>query len=160
FFSRLKLDYPVSLGEYRCPRSPQEPMVLHLVHVPTVPFEGLSARQQSRAAREKLFEMTFSGFEERVRDELTRMLGRGGFDADRDIAAITVNRWGHGYSYAEDQLFDKPAKGPMPFEVARERVGRISIENDDDAWKHIEHDAIHQSHRAAGALLSNWPDPH
>ena len=28
------------------------------------------------------------------------MLGPGGFDAGRDIAAITVNRWGHGYSYS------------------------------------------------------------
>ena len=41
FFSRLKLDYPVSIGDYRCPRSPDEPMVLHLVHVPTVPDRGL-----------------------------------------------------------------------------------------------------------------------
>ena len=37
FFSRVKLDYPVSLGDYRFPSHPDEPMVLHLVHVPNVP---------------------------------------------------------------------------------------------------------------------------
>ena len=35
-----------------------------------------------------------------IRDELDRMLGPGGFSSARDIAAITVNRWSHGYAYA------------------------------------------------------------
>ncbi len=34
FHSRVKLDYPVSLGAYRHPRDPSEPIGLHLVHVP------------------------------------------------------------------------------------------------------------------------------
>jgi len=34
FHSHLKLDYPVSLGDYRCPTRPEEPMILHLIHVP------------------------------------------------------------------------------------------------------------------------------
>ncbi|MGZ4150524.1 MAG: NAD(P)-binding protein, partial [Actinomycetota bacterium] len=91
FFSRLKVDYPVSIGDYRFPSSPDEPMVLHLVHVPTVPHRGLTVRQAFRRARTRLYDATFETFEERVRDELTRMLGPGGFDAGRDVAAITVN---------------------------------------------------------------------
>jgi len=87
FFSRLKIDYPVSIGSYVCPHTPDEPMVLHLVHVPTVPNEGLSMREERRAARQVLYDTTFERFEDRVRDELTRMLGAGGFDADRDIAS-------------------------------------------------------------------------
>ena len=75
FFSRLKLDYPVSIGSYRCPRRPDEPMVLHLVHVPTVRLQGLSLRQERRAARQVLYDTPFEAFEAHVRDELTRMLG-------------------------------------------------------------------------------------
>ena len=30
----------------------------------------------------------------------------GGFSSGRDIAAITVNRWPHGYGYVENSLFD------------------------------------------------------
>ena len=50
--------------------------------------------------------MTFADFEERIRDELDRMLGPGGFSSARDIAAITVNRWPHGYGYVANSLFD------------------------------------------------------
>ncbi len=91
FFSRIKLDYPVSLGTYRCPRSPDEPMLLHLVHVPAQPGGG-TARERFRAGRAQLYDLSLEDFEARVRDELGRMLGPGGFDAHRDIAGITVNR--------------------------------------------------------------------
>src|SRR5262245_29642624 len=106
FFSRLKLDYPVSLGRYRHSRNPSEPMCLHLVHVPTAPNQGLDARVQFRVGRSVLLTMTFADFEARVRDQLDRMLGPGGFSSARDIAAITVNRWAHGYSYTANSLFD------------------------------------------------------
>jgi spermidine dehydrogenase len=156
FFSRVKIDYPVSLGAYRCPRSPEEPMVLHLVHVPTVPHRGLTARQQFREARDILYAMTFEAFEEKIEDELTRMLGPGGFDADRDIAAITVNRWGHGYSYMGDPLFEEETHGPPPYEIARTRVGRVAIANSDAAWTPFAHIAIDQAYRAVGELLEAW----
>ena len=153
FFSRVKIDYPVSIGTYRCSSSPDEPMILHLVHVPTLPFRELSAREEFRAGREILFEMTFEDFEEKVRDELTRMLGPGGFDADRDIAAITVNRWGHAYSYGGDPLSDPVVTGEQPYEIARARVGRVAIANADAGWSAYAHAAIDQAHRAVGELL-------
>ena len=100
-----------------------------------------------------MYEMTFEDFEAKVRDELTRMLGPGGFDADRDILAITVNRWGHGYSYMGDPLFEKGRPGPEPYEIARARVGRVAIANADAAWAPFTHVAIAQAHRAVGELL-------
>ena len=54
----------------------------------------------------KLFDMTFADFEAKIRDELDRMLGPGGFSSARDILAITVNRWSHGYGYVANSLFD------------------------------------------------------
>jgi spermidine dehydrogenase len=153
FFSRLKLDYPVSLGSYRCPRSPNEPMVLHLVHVPAALETGIDARERFRRARQRLYDTTFKDVEAHVRDELTRMLGPGGFDADRDIAAVTVNRWGHGYSYGGGALFDPPPDGPEPYELARAPAGRVTIANSDAAWSAFAHSAIDQAHRAVQELL-------
>jgi spermidine dehydrogenase len=153
FFSRLKLDYPVSLGDYRCPRSPDEPMVLHLVHVPTVRQPGPDIRQRLRDARQLLYDTTFADVEAHVRDELTRMVGPGGFEPDRDIAAITVNRWGHGYSYSRNTLFDEPAEGPETFELARAPAGRVAIANSDAAWSAYAHSAIDEAHRAVDELL-------
>ena len=151
FFSRLKLDYPVSLGDYRFPSHPDQPMLLHLVHVPTVPFAGLDQRAAWRAARTQLHAMTFDDFERQVRDELTRMVGPGGFVAERDVAAITVNRWGHGYAYGSNSLFDRETDPPVNV-VARERVGRIAIAGSDAAWSAYAHAAIDEAHRAVGEL--------
>ncbi|HVO90288.1 MAG TPA: FAD/NAD(P)-binding protein [Casimicrobiaceae bacterium] len=154
FYSRLKLDYPVSLGDYRCSRRPDEPIVLHLVHVPAARDPTMDIRTRLRVARAQLYAMPFDAFEANARDELTRMLGAGGFDADRDIAAITVNRWGHGYSYSENTLYDPaPGNGPEPNEVARARAGHVAIANSDAAWDPYAHAAITEAHRAVGELL-------
>ena len=62
------------------------------------------------------------------------MLGAGGFDAARDIAAITVNRWPHGYAYQYNSLWDPfwlDGKTPTPCEVARRPFGRMAIANSD-----------------------------
>jgi spermidine dehydrogenase len=92
--------------------------------------------------------MTFEDFVARARAELKRMLGPGGFDDERDIAAITVNRWGHGYSYDRNTLFD-PETDPPRHEVARARCGNVSFANADSAWSAYAHIAIEQGHRAA-----------
>lgn len=156
FFSRLKLDYPVSLGTYRCPRTPEEPMLLHLVHVPAQP-DGGTVRERFRAGREAMLAMTLDDFEGRIRDELRRMLGSGGFDAERDIAGIVVNRWGHGYSYSGDPLLDERSAIPPTWEVARARAGRVAIANSDSVWTPFAHAAIDQAHRAVAELLDDAP---
>jgi spermidine dehydrogenase len=152
FFSRLKLDYPVSLGDYRCPSRPDEPMVLHLVHVPTVPMSaGNDQRSAWKAARAQLYTRTFADFESRVRDELTRMFAPGGFDADRDIRAITVNRWGHAYAYGFNSIFDEDEEFAQQA-LARRRVGRISVAGSDAARSAYAHAAIDQAHRAVAEV--------
>jgi spermidine dehydrogenase len=152
FFSRLKLDYPVSIGDYRFPSSPDEPMMLHLVHVPTAPNLGLPVREARRRARQLLYDTSFEDFEFHVRDELSRMLGAGGFDADADIAAITVNRWGHGYAYSGDGLHDPDDDARRPFELARARCGNVAFANADAAWTPLASAAIAQAHRAVEEL--------
>ena len=119
-----------------------EPMVLHLAHVPGAPNQGLDARTQFRIGQGKLYAMTFADFETRIRDELDRMLGPGGFSSARDIAAITVNRWTHGYGYVANSLFDDvasyegrraqggarhgPAASPSPIRIPAATPGCIS----------------------------------
>ncbi|HEX3300056.1 MAG TPA: NAD(P)-binding protein [Actinomycetota bacterium] len=152
FFSRLKLDYPVSIGDYRFPSSPDEPMVLHLVHVPTVPDQDLDRREQNRQARQLLYDTTFEDFEFHVRDELGRMLGPSGFDPATDIAAITVNRWGHGYSYAGDPLHAAEEDARRPYELARRRCGNVAFASADAAWMPLASEAIAQAHRAVTDL--------
>ena len=151
FYSILKLDYPVSLGDYRCAATPDEPVIAHLVHVPRGPATLPDRRAMLRAARGQLYAMDWMEFEAQARSELTRALGPGGFDADRDIAAITVNRWGHGYAYDSNSLYDTP-KDRLQQKRGREPFGRISIAGSDAAWSAYAHDAIEQAVLATGHL--------
>ncbi len=153
FHSKVSLDFPVSLGGYRHPRDPDEPMCLHLVHVAGAPNQGLTAREQFKIGQAKLLQMPFSEFEARIRDDLDRMLGSGGFVSGRDIAAITVNRWPHGYGYVENSLYDRDDYAKT-VEYARQTVGRVAIANSDaggDAYAHL---AIEQAARAVKELVN------
>jgi spermidine dehydrogenase len=154
YFSNTKLDYPVAMGGYRNPRDPSEPMLLHMEHIPLAPNQGLTNVQQFRLGRQELLNTPYQEYEKRIVDQLDRMLGPGGFRSSRDIAAITVNRWPHGYAYSSDSLFDAETDGPQPYEIARRRCGNVAIANSDAGWNSYTHEAIDQAWRAVHELKS------
>ena len=153
YHSSVSLDQPVSVGSYECPRTPSEPMLLRMLRTPCHP--GLPARDQHRAGHAELLATSFETFEHNIRDQLARILGSGGFDPARDIDAITVNRWPHGYAYEYNPLWDPdwPA-GEQPCEIGRQRFGRIAIANSDAAAAAYTDQAIDQAHRAVEELTS------
>jgi spermidine dehydrogenase len=141
------LDFPVSMGKYQFPSDPNDPAVLFMLRVPCKP--GLSQREQSRAGRAELLQTPFATFERNIRDQLQRMLGGAGFNATKDIQAITVNRWAHGYAFAGNALFDPDWKeGEQPWVVGRKPFGRITIANSDAEARAFMDAAIDQAHRA------------
>jgi spermidine dehydrogenase len=152
FYSRIKLDYPVSLGEYRFARAPHEPIGLHLVHVPTPGLTGADQSAAWRAGRSILYATSYEEFEKRLIDELTRILGQAGFNAQRDIAAISVYRWGHGYAADSNSLYDKDLE-PAQTEIAHQRFGNIAIANSDAGGSAYAQVAIDEAHRAVDELL-------
>ncbi len=79
----------------------------------------------------------------------------GGFDPAEDIAGITVNRWGHGYSYRYRPGFDSGYEGnEFPHIVGRQRLGRITIANCDAGASASIRAAIDQAHRAIAEIDS------
>ena len=142
------LDFPVSLDGYHFTAEPSKPACLHLMHSPAAPNQGLNMREQYRAGRTRLYTMSFADFEREIRDELGRMLAATDFDFERDVAAITVNRWPHGYAYTPTPLYDDPARQTHIANEARRRLGRIAIANSDSGWDAYTHVAIDQAHRA------------
>ena len=84
------------------------------------------------------------------------MLGAFGFDADRDIEAITINRWSHGYAYDYMELYDPEwPEGEAPHELGRKPFGRISIANSDSENKAYLDGAIDAAWRAVNEQLDN-----
>ncbi|MNC00868.1 protoporphyrinogen oxidase [compost metagenome] len=151
-YSRIKLDYPVSMGGYNHPKDPTQPIGLHMVYVPTSPNSGMNARDQARAGRGRLYGQSFEQLEAQLRDQLQRMLGPGGFNHETDILAITVNRWSHGYAYFSNSLYDDADESEKLMNLARQPVGRVSIANSDAAWSAYAHAAIDEAYRAVGEV--------
>ncbi len=100
--------------------------------------------------------MSFETFERTIRDQMARALGEGGFDPARDIEAIFVNRWPHGYAGAGNDLYD-PDWGydEAPWVLGRKRFGRIAIANSDAAATSMTQAAFDQAHRAVQELITD-----
>ena len=82
------------------------------------------------------------------------MLAGTGFDPDREIAAITVNRWAHGYAFVPNRLFDPEwAEQDKPWVIGRRPWGRIAIANSDAGAGAYMDVAIDQAWRAVDELV-------
>ncbi len=153
----MRLARPIRIGDYRPSTRPEDPTVLFLVRVPLAP--GLTTQDQWRAGRLDLLATTFETFEREIRDQLGRTLQAGGFDPARDIEAITVNRWPHGYAYGQDLetgevawVGDEVPPGRRSWEQGKKPFGRIAIANSDAAGNAMTEAAIAEAHRAVREL--------
>jgi spermidine dehydrogenase len=147
YHQEIMLDVPLSIGGYESVRDPARPVVVQLVRNPHVP--GLPRREQNRAGRADMLATPFEVIETEVRRQLDRALGPAGFDSRRDIIALTVNRWPHGYAYTYDTLGDPDMPdAERPHVIGRRAFGRIAIANADAGAGAFVNVAIDQAERA------------
>jgi spermidine dehydrogenase len=152
FHTYFHLNPHVNVGNYKSPNSARDPILVHMVRTPCKP--GLAEHDQNRAGRAELLSTTFETFERNIREQLSRTLAAGGFDAAGDITAITVNRWPHGYAPEYNPLFDPDVpEAERPHIVGRAQFGRITIANSDSGGGAYTDSAIDQGHRAVMELL-------
>jgi len=154
YHTGARLEMPTVIGGYNpTPASPQDPILVRMTRTPCKP--GLPSRDQHRAGHVDLLTTPFSTFELKIRDQLARILQGGGFDPARDIDAITVNRWPHGYAYEYNPLWDPDwPEGQSPCEIGRQAFGRITIANSDAAAAAYTDQAMDQAHRAVSDLIA------
>jgi spermidine dehydrogenase len=152
YWESISLNAPIDIGDYHSPKSPNDPILLHLSRTPCKP--GLPAREQHKAGRMELLVTSFEDFERKTRDQLARILGPGGFDPAEAIQAITVNRWPHGYGYEYNPLFDPDwPEAERPNVIGRKKFGRIAIANTDSGATAYTDVAIDQAYRAVQELV-------
>lgn len=143
YFQFVQMDFPVNSGAYQPPRTPDTPLVLLMIRMPCPMLGQGEVADILRQGRADLLGTSFESFEEKIREQLTAMYGIYGFQAERDIAAITLNRWPHGYTYDEAMYQGKPAH-----QQASQRHGHIVIANADAAGKAYTDAAIDMAWRA------------
>jgi spermidine dehydrogenase len=162
YHDSVALTEAADLGDLHHARTPDEPIALHLGRHPCAP--GKPRKEQHRIGRLDLLTTTFETFERNIRDQLARILGPGGFDPARDIIAITVNRWPHGYSYTYNSLSDPlewvfSASEARPCVRARKPFGLITIANSDAAASPHTDAAFLEAHRAVSEVLERRAYP-
>jgi spermidine dehydrogenase len=144
----------INTGSYSGQWNPDEPCVLHFfAAMGAKEPEGLSISQQNQAGRLRLLEMDFADFEDEVHTVLNGIWGSAGLNPSRDIQAITVNRWPHGYARDLADLEDPQwLASPGPYEIGRQTFGNIAIANSDAGADAYTHTAIDQAWRAIQEL--------
>lgn len=153
WYHGLSLDRGMAMGGLTRAASPDEPALVHLTRIPAA--FGLPEHDQDRAGRAELLEMPLATFETKLVDLLDRVFAAHGFSAARDIAAIAVNRWPHGYAPEYNALWDDRTDDDpsAPHLVGRARFGAIAIANSDSARAAYTDAAIDQAWRAVNDLL-------
>jgi len=147
-------------GAYRNARTPDEPVIVYMNlsnHLLEQHGSPMPPRERWKVARAQLMGIPYATMEAQAREQLQRVLGAGGFRADRDIAGVTVCRWAHGYAGGANELYDPDWTGrsDAPWVVGRRRFGRIAISNSDAAATSLTSAAFAQSHRAVMELVND-----
>jgi spermidine dehydrogenase len=138
-------------GKEPMPLDPEKPTVLTMYNSFSVP--GLPAPEQAVAARMRMFTLSYAQIEQEIRSQFTKMFGPGGFDADRDIAGITLNRQGHAYVVAQPGFFFGRDGDPAPSDIIREPHGRIAFAHAELLGYQMWEGAAHEGERAARQML-------
>ncbi len=63
----------------------------------------------------------------KIRQQLVTLFGEAGFDPQRDIAGIVLNRWGHAYVNPQPGFYFQPNGAPAARDVIRRPFGRIAF---------------------------------
>lgn len=132
--------------------SPDSPIVIPVKVLYSYP--GLSTEDQGNRGRMEMFGTSFRDYERSIREQFTAMFGGAGFDAQRDIAGIILNRWGHAYLSPQPGFFFGRDGQPAPRDVLRRGpFGRIAFANSDLAGAMDHRFSILEAQRAVGLLL-------
>jgi len=132
--------------------TPDSPIVLTLKVLYAYP--GMPTEQQGIRGRTDMLGVSFREYEQRIRQQFQDMFGPAGFDANRDIAGIVLNRWGHAYLNPQPGFFFGRDGKPAPREVLRGApFGRITFANTDLAGAMDHRFSILEAKRAVEQIV-------
>jgi len=122
-------------------------------------YPGLSTEAQGHRGRAEVLATSFHDYERRIREQFSQMFSTAGFDAQRDIAGIVLNRWGHAYLSPQPGFFFGTNGKPAPREVLRSApFGRIAFANTDLAGAMDHRYSILEARRAVSQLFDSVLD--
>lgn len=126
---------PMQVGPYEPPLDPDKPTVLSF-YTPFF-YPGLPAKAQVAQGRVELLTTSFPDYEKKILRQMMTLFGSSGFDPDKDVAGLILNRWGHAYSVPYPGFYGG-ATGQAPRDVLRRHYGRIAFAHSElDGLQHF-----------------------
>lgn len=143
---------PMHVGDYRPPLDPDQP-ALFTLYVP-FPQLGVPLADQGKVGRATLFATSYRDYEMQIRRQLVTLFANAGFDPQRDIAGIVLNRWGHAYINAGPGFFFGRDEQPTASEILRRPLGNLSFAHSEMSGRQTLGNAGAEGVRAAEQALT------
>jgi len=142
---------PMHFGDITPPYDPDQPIVWTFYVPFTYPISDAAAH--GAMARNEMYNKSFLDYEIEVRRQLQKMFGAHGFDHERDIAGIILNRWGHAYVSPQPGFFTGIEGAPPPSSVIRDGFDRIQFAHSELSGRQNWIAAVVEGKRAMQAAM-------
>jgi spermidine dehydrogenase len=144
---------PMITGEATQPYDPDKPIVMTFY----VPFNnpGYPMDVQGLVGRAELLSKSYAQYEREIVDQMNRMFSDVGFDAERDVAGIVLNRWGHAYISPQPGFHFGKDGEEAPKEIVRRGFGRIQFGHSELTGYMSHTRALNEGARAAKSATKN-----
>jgi spermidine dehydrogenase len=142
---------PMYVGNYRPPLHPDKPTVLTFYisfHQPGHPIE-----EQGESGRRKLLGTSYSEFESLIVEQMKKLFSNAGFQAEKDIAGIILNRWTYAYVNPQPGFYFGKNGKPAPRDVIRKPLGHIAFAHAELNGHQHWVAAVDEGRRAAKQIL-------
>ena len=142
---------PMITGKYTQPYEPDKPAVMTFY----VPFNnpGHSMAQQGAIGRAELLRKSYGEYETEIIEQMTRMFAAHGVKAERDIAGIVLNRWGHAYISPQPGFHFGKDGNAAPKDIVKKGFGRIQFGHSELSGYMSHTRALSEGARAAVAAM-------
>ena len=142
---------PMDTGEKNQPFEPNKPAVMTFY----VPFNnpGHAIAAQGALGRAELLSKSYRDYEKKIVQQMTHMFADYGFNAQRDIAGIVLNRWGHAYISPQPGFHFGKDGSDSPKDIVKKAYGRIQFGHSELDGYMSHTNALTEGSRAAIAAM-------
>jgi len=134
------------------PLDPDKPVILSTYIA--FPSPGYDAKTQGVMGRTRLFSMSYADIEAWVIQHYTQLFADYGFDAQRDIAGIITNRWGHAYVCPGPGFYFDRNGLRSPMNTVQAGYGRVSFGHSETSGRQMWSEGVEQGRRATMQALA------
>lgn len=116
---------PMLVGDYQPPLDPDQPTILSF-YTPFY-YPGLPIEEQVALGRTELLYSSYAAYEDKILRQMRKLFGSAGFNPEKDVAGIILNRWGHAYSVPYPGFYGGASDDPAPRDIIRQHYGRLAF---------------------------------